>query len=174
MLHADGSPLAMMVADHAATEMALVESGLGHTVLRHAFYDDLARGVLARADASGVFAHAAGGGRVAYVSRRQCAEAASAAVADGFAGRRQFDITGPVALSMDELAELASRQRGKRYRAVAVSPENLVAQLVSSGMPEMEAQVMAMIDAGIAAGAMEPASGDFAALTGRQAPPLAI
>lgn len=174
MLHAETSPLKMMVADHWATEVALAESGLGHTVLRHAFYDDLAKGILARADASGVFSHAAGAGRVAYVSRRQCAVAAAVAVSDGFVGRRRFDITGPVALSMDELAETASRQKGRSYRAVAVSREELVGRLVSGGMPEMQAQVMAMIDVGIAAGAMEPASADFAVLTGIQALPLEL
>lgn len=174
MLHAETSPLKMMVADHWATEVALAESGLDHTVLRHAFYDDLARGILARADASGVFSHAAGAGRVAYVTRRQCALAAAVAVSDGFVGRRRFDITGPEALGMDELAELAGRQRGSAYRAEAVSREELVARLVSGGMPEMQAQVMAMIDVGIATGAMEPASGDFTALTGMQAPSLEL
>ena len=174
MLHADASPLRTMVADHWATEVTLAESGLGHTVLRHAFYDDLAKGILARAEASGVFPHAAGAGRVAYVSRRQCALAAAIAVSDGFVGRRRFDITGPEALGMDELAELAGRQRGSDYRAEAMSREELVARLVSGGMPEMQAQVMAMIDVGIAAGAMEPASGDFTTLTGMQALPLEL
>ncbi|WP_160194641.1 NAD(P)H-binding protein [Devosia riboflavina] len=173
MLHAGVSPLKMMVADHWATELVLAESGLGHTVLRHAFYDDLAKGILARA-ASGVFPHAAGAGRVAYVSRRQCALAAAIAVSDGFVGRRRFDITGPEALGMDELAELAGRQRGSDYRAEAMSREELVARLVSGGMPEMQAQVMAMIDVGIAAGAMEPASGDLSTLTGIQALPLEL
>ena len=174
MLHAETSPLKMMVADHWATEVALAESGLGHTVLRRAFYDDLARGILARADASGVFPHAAGAGRVVYVSRRQCALAAAIAVSDGFVGRRRFDITGPVALDMDELAETESQRRGRDYRAVAVSREGLVARLVSGGMPEMQAQMMAMIDVGIAAGAMEPASSDFTVLTGLQALPLEL
>lgn len=171
MLHAEASPLKIMVADHWATEVVLAESGLDHTVLRHAFYDDLAKGILARADTSGVFPHAAGAGRVAYVSRRQCALATAVAVSDGFVGRRRFDITGPAALGMDELAELASRQRGTAYRAEAVSREELVARLVSRSMPDMQAQaqVMAMIDVGIAAGAMEPASGDFTTLTGTQA-----
>jgi NAD(P)H dehydrogenase (quinone) len=174
MLHADTSPLKMMVADHWATEVALAESGLGHTVLRHAFYDDLAKGVLATADETGVFLHAAGAGRVAYVSRGQCALAAAAAASDGFVGRRRFDVTGPMALSMDELAEVASQQRGRPYRGVAVARDELVSRLVSDGMPEMQAQVMAMIDVGIAAGAMEPASGDFAALTGTKAPPMEV
>lgn len=174
MLHAETSPLKMMVADHWATEMALAERGVGHTVLRHAFYDDLAKGILARADASVEFPHAADAGRVAYVSRWQCALAAAVVVSDGFVGRRRFDITGPVALSMDELAEIASQQRGRDYRAAAVSREELVARLVSGGMPDMQAQVMAMIDGGIAAGAMEPASADFVALTGEEALPLEL
>lgn len=174
MLHAETSPLKMMVADHWATEVALAESGLGHSVLRHAFYDDLAKGILVRADGSGVFPHAAGAGRVAYVSRRQCALAAAVAVSDGFVGRRRFDITGPEALGMDELAKVAGRQRGRAYRAEAVSREDLVARLVSGGMADIQAQVMAMIDVGIAAGAMEPASGDFTELTGSQALPLEV
>ena len=49
ILHATTSPLSSMVADHAETERALTASGLGHTVLRNAFYDDLASGIIGRA-----------------------------------------------------------------------------------------------------------------------------
>jgi len=159
------TPLRAMAADHVATEAMLARRS--HTVLRNAFYDDLAHAVLARA-VDGVFVHAAGEGGVAYVSREDCAEAAAVALTDGFDGGRVFEITGPEALSMDDLAA------ARGYRAVAVAVDELVERLKAGGMPEMMARVMAMIDAGIAAGAMAPASVDFDRLVGRRARRLVV
>lgn len=174
MYRADCSPLAAMTADHAATEAMLAQSGVSHTVLRNAFYDDLALAMLDRADADGRFAHAVGDAGVAYVSRAQCAEAAALAGCDGFVGRRVLDITGSEALTMAQLAALASAQRGRRYEAVAVSPEALVARLMASGMDAAQAGLMAWIDAGLAQGAMAPASRDGERFLGRAATVLSI
>lgn len=59
-LKADSSPLAAMTADHAATESMLAKSRIGYSILRNAFYDDLALQFLERADAGGRFFHAVG------------------------------------------------------------------------------------------------------------------
>lgn len=163
---AGDTPLSLMAADHKATEAML--EGRSHTVLRNAFYDDLAHQVVARARADGVLFHAAGAGGVAYVSRADCAEAAAAALSDGFGGRRVLDVTGPAVVGMAELAAMAGVQ------AVAVTPAELVERLTAAGMPEMMARVLAMIDGGIAAGAMAPASGDFERFVGRPARRLAL
>ena len=167
ILHATTSPLSAMVADHAETERLLAASGLGYSVLRNAFYDDLAQQVVGRA-ADGAFAHAAGDGGVAYVTRQDCALAAAMAVAADFEGRRVLDITGPEVVDMAALGVLMG------LRAAAVSEAELVDRLVASGRPAGMARVLAMIDAGIGRGAMSPASKDFERLTGLRAMALQL
>ncbi|WP_417310596.1 NAD(P)H-binding protein [Devosia sp.] len=174
MFKADSSPLTGMVADHAATEAFLRATGIGYTILRNAFYDDLAHQLLARADAQGRFVHAAGAAGVAYATRTQCADAAAYALTDGFEGRRTLDITGSRAITMPELAALASAQRGRSYTAVPLTPEALSDRLVSASVPKEHAALLAWIDRGLAEGAMAPASDDFERLTGRKAPPLVL
>lgn len=167
ILHATTSPLSSVVADHAETERALTASGLGHTVLRNAFYDDLASGIIGRA-VEGAFAHAAGRGGVAYVARQDCALAAATAVAGDFDGQRVLNITGPEVIDMPALGAMAG------LRAVAVSEAELVDRLMAGGMPAGMARVQAMLDAGIAKGAMQPAAPDFEQLTGRRATALQL
>lgn len=167
ILHATTSPLTSVVADHAETERLLAASGLGFSVLRNAFYDDLARQIVGRA-VDGAFAHAAGEGGVAYVTRQDCALAAAVAVASDFDGRRMLDITGPEVVDMAELGAVAG------LRAVAVGAAQLVEQLVAGGMPDSMARVLAMIDTGIGKGAMAPASDDFERLVGRKATALRL
>ena len=173
-LKADSSPLSAMTADHVATEAMLQESGIGYSILRNAFYDDLALQYLERADADGRFMHAAGAGGVAYVTRQQCADAAAVAASDGFSGHRTLDITGPEAITMPELAALASTCRARPYTAVPVSKEQLVEHLMAASIPPESASLMAWIDDGVARGAGEPASVDFERLAGRKAPALIL
>lgn len=167
ILHATTSPLTSVVADHAETERLLAVSGLGYSVLRNAFYDDLAYQIVGRA-VDGAFAHAAGEGGVAYVRRADCALAAATAVAGNFDGKRVLDITGPEAIDMPGLAVRAG------LRAVAVSEAELVDRLVASGISAGMARVLGMIDAGIGRGAMSPASKAFERLTGRRATALQL
>jgi len=173
-LKADSSPLSLMTADHAMTEAILKESSIGYSILRNAFYDDLARQFLERADHDGRFVHAAGAGGVAYVTRQQCADAAAFAVSDGFSGQRTLDITGPKAITMPELAELARTSRGRSYSPVEVSKEALVERMVAASVPPESAAMLAWIDGGLARGAGGPASQDFERLTGREPPVLAL
>jgi len=167
ILNATTSPLSSVVADHAETERLLAASGIGYSVLRNAFYDDLALQIVGRA-VQGAFRHAAGEGGVAYVRRADCALAAATAAAGSFDGRRVLDITGPEVVDMPRLAALAG------LRAVAVGTVELVERLTAGGVPVPMAQVLAMIDEGIGRGAMAPASGDFESLVGRSAAALQL
>lgn len=173
-LKADSSPLSLMTADHATTEAMLQESGIGYSILRNAFYDDLALQFLERADSDGRIIHATGSSGVAYVTRQQCADAAAVAVSDGFSGRRTLDITGPKAITIPELAELAGTRRGRSYYPVEVSKEALVERMVAASVPPESAAMLAWIDDGLARGAGGPASQDFEVLTGREPPVLAL
>ena len=88
--------------DHADAEEAIRESGMAHTFLRDNFYSDL---LPLFADESGVISGPAGDGRVSAVARADVADAAAAVIrrpSDHAAAT--YELTGPEALSFDEIA----------------------------------------------------------------------
>lgn len=173
LLNADTSPLGPIASDHAATEAMLRESGLRHVVLRNAFYMDMLLMSLQRAIATGEWISAAGQGRVAYVTRGNCAMAAAAAlrsdVGQDMTHHRRVDITGPDALSGEDVVAIANAVLGTRIRFVPVTKEEVASRLSASGMPPPMAALLAYIDTCVAQGAMAPASDDYLQLTGERA-----
>ncbi len=100
--------------DHGATEDLLRESGLAWTFLRDNFYAEIFPHF---ADESGVIRGPAGEGRVAAVSQRDVAAVASAVLQDPatHAGRT-YDLTGPQALTLAEIAATLTEVTGRPYR----------------------------------------------------------
>ena len=99
--------------DHWATEQMIIGAGLDHTFLRDNLYLDFAE-LLAGAD--GVIRGPAGDGRAAMVARADVARAAVAVLQDpaAHAGRR-YDLTGPEALTLTEIAATLSAARGTAF-----------------------------------------------------------
>lgn len=160
------SPRLIVAADHLGTERAIAERFASHTILRNNLYADLLIGALGPAVASGQLVTARGEGRIAYVRREDCAAAAAAALADGFEGARVLDITGPAAVSGDELAAIAAEISGRPVVHLSVPADAWVAGAVAGGLPAPIAHVLASFDAAAAAGDLASASGAVAALTG--------
>jgi NAD(P)H dehydrogenase (quinone) len=94
-------PVGVPMADHAATERALAESGLAYTVLRNNMYTDLLLYAARAAVASGVLASNRGGGATGYVTRDDCAATAAALLVRGGPRGCLVDVTGPQAVSDD-------------------------------------------------------------------------
>lgn len=163
----------LLAPDHYATETALSESTLGWTVLRNNVYADMLPQSLAQAVQLGQLFSAAGDGRIGYVTREDCAQAAAAALASDFEGRRVLDITGPAAVSQAELAELASQLSGKPVTYVPLPVPVLVENLVAAGLPPFVAELLTSFDAAAAQGCLDVASGDFEQLTGHRPTPVA-
>jgi uncharacterized protein YbjT (DUF2867 family) len=97
--------------DHSLSEQFLFAAGLPCTVLRNAFYLDM---FLENFDAEGVIRGPARQGRGAFVSREDVARNAAAAL------RRQpggvYDVTGPEAVSVAEVARRLSALVGRQLR----------------------------------------------------------
>ena len=155
--------------DHRATEALLKEGGIGHTILRNAFYQDLLLVVLGTAAADGQLCTAMGQGHVSYVAREDCAHAAAAALSDGYLGSRIMDITGPAALDVQALAAIAAQVFGRSVQVVALDAEERVRHFIAGGMPAPMAQMLAGIERWLATDAMHIVSDDYGALTRRQA-----
>lgn len=124
---------ALIAGSHRETEEYLRASGVPHTILRCALYADFQVFEAAEAIATGEFRHNRGGGGCSYVSRSDCAAVAAAVLADDDAGRGTIDVTGPIALTADDLAALYSDVGGVALRAVELSDDDLAADLSPAG-----------------------------------------
>jgi NAD(P)H dehydrogenase (quinone) len=162
------SPRLTVGPDHAGTEAALHARSGGFTILRNNLYAELLLGAVSAAIGSGQLVTARGEGRIAYVSREDCARAAAAALRDGFTGRRKLDITGPRAISGDELAAAASALSGRPVAHVSVPVDAFTAGLVAhAGLPQPIAELLAAFELAAAAGDLAGVSDAARELTGR-------
>lgn len=126
-------PNPAVVADtHHATEEALRSSGLAWTLLRNNLYAEFQVPEAQEALRTGELVHNRGDGRVAYVSREDCAAAAAAALRTD-PGGGVHDITGPEAFDGPSLAALYSEIGGRPVRAVPVGDEQLLSALAGEG-----------------------------------------
>jgi len=167
-----------VIPDYRATEDLLAASGLEWTFLRNAGYaefqipdgepDRFPEGKLALD--TGVLRNNTGDGKVAYVSREDCAAVAAAVLSEGakHAGRA-YDITGPELIGGSELAELYARISGRPVTRQAVSDAQYIEGLVAGGMPEFIAGFLASFGAATRLGALGVLSTTVADLTGRPA-----
>ena len=108
--------------DHYLSEQFLADTGLPFTVLRNAFYLDM---FLEKLDSHGIIRGPAKQGLGAFVSREDAARTAAAVVRNPVAGI--FDVTGPEALSVAEVARRLSVLTGRelRYREGDAGPDEL-------------------------------------------------
>jgi NAD(P)H dehydrogenase (quinone) len=120
---------AVIAPSHYATERALAASDLAWTVLRNSLYAEYQVAEAVKALAAGTLEHNRGDGRIAYVSREDCAAVAAAVLlAAGHEGR-VYDVTGPDLYSADDLVLLYGELGGRRVAAVALGDDEFVERL---------------------------------------------
>jgi NAD(P)H dehydrogenase (quinone) len=158
---------AVITPSHRDTEKALRESGLAWSALRHAFYAEYQVPSGAQTIATGQLVHNSGDGRIAYVSREDCAAAAAAVLTTDGHEDKAYDITGPEPLSQDNVAALLSEVSGRPVEAVAVDDEAFVQGLTLAGVPEPAAREIASYGRAIREGYIDQISEAVENLTGR-------
>jgi len=157
--------------DHWHTEELIRASGLRHTFLRDNLYLDF---LPLMVGADGVIRGPAADGRVAAVARDDIADVAAAVLlADGDRhDGRSYDLTGPEALTMAEVAQRLSELAG---RTITYHPETLeeaYASRASYGAPDWEVAGWVTTYVAIANGELEAVGGDVAAVAGH--PPMGL
>jgi len=158
--------------DHLETEKLLAATKLGWTILRKNIYAETLLPSLTHALTTGQWRTAAGEGAAAYVTREDCAQAAAAALAGAFDGRRTLDITGPMAVTHGMIARWVTETTGKPLVHVPVDETEARTNWIEAGVPAPVAAVMAALDMGVAKGEFSKASRVVAELSGR--PPMNI
>jgi NAD(P)H dehydrogenase (quinone) len=157
--------------DHWHAEQAIKASGLRHTFLRDNLYIDFLP-LLAGPD--GVIRGPAGNGRVAAVARDDIADVAAAVLLDDGGGHdgRTYDMTGPEALTMAEIAEELSRVAGRPISYHDETLEEAYASRAHYGAPDWEVAGWVTTYVAIANGDLGRVSNDVEAVSGH--PPMSL
>jgi NAD(P)H dehydrogenase (quinone) len=163
-----GHPAGLVVEEHRETEELMRGARIGWTVLRNSAYAELQVPLGAVAVTYGRLVTNAGEGRIAPISRSDCAAAAVAVLTtDGHEGQT-YEITGPEALSQADIARLVSEVAGRPVKVMQSGDRKLSWGLGRLGTPKPVAR--AIVDLGIATreGYFDVVDGAFERLTGRR------
>ncbi|WP_285136225.1 SDR family oxidoreductase [Microbacterium sp. lyk4-40-TSB-66] len=153
--------------DHAATEDVIRSSGMTWTLLRDNFYMDMME-LFAGDD--GVIRGPAGEGRCSLVSRSDVAATAVSVLLDPAAhADTSYDLTGPEALTLAEVAEKISAVRGHPVRFVDESLDEAYASRAAFGAPRWQVDAWVSTYTAIAGGDLAAVSDDVERVTGRPA-----
>ncbi|WP_309071791.1 SDR family oxidoreductase [Arthrobacter sp.] len=152
--------------DHWATEEYIRNSGLNYTFLRDNFYLDV---LPLFAGDEGVLRGPAGNGRVSAVARTDVARTAVVVLKDPEAhSRRTYDLTGPEALSLGEVAATITRVTGRETRYEEETVEEAYASRAHYGAPGWQVDAWVSTYTAIASGKLERTTTAVRDLTGSE------
>jgi uncharacterized protein YbjT (DUF2867 family) len=158
---AEDSPL-RFARQHWQAEQALAESGLAATILRPVFF---MQNLVAMVRAAAI-ATAAGDGRVAMIDARDVAAVAVTALTRPGYGGKTITLTGPEALSFDDVARILSQQTHTTISHLRVPPEAVRTALQKAGVAGWYADDMAKLHGMLAQGYEDVVTDDARAFSG--------
>ena len=147
--------------DHYATEQHIRGTGAEFTFLRESLYLDLAPTWVG---SDGVIRGPAHDGRVAWVSRDDIADVAAAVLTTSGHQGQTYDVTGPVAISMAELADVLATFSGRPVRFEDETLEQARASRASSGAPDWAIEGWVTSYAAVGTGELDVVSDTVATL----------
>jgi NAD(P)H dehydrogenase (quinone) len=161
------SPFAPM-PDHAATEDAMRAAGTAFTSLRNGFYASTVPRLLQHALHTGEL-RVPQDGAVAWTAHRDLAEAAARTLVDELFDGPTPPLTGPAAIDMAGVAEIASRVIGREIRHVVISDDDYRDDLLTAGVPAQAADMLVGLFAASRRGDFGPADPALPSLLDRPA-----
>jgi uncharacterized protein YbjT (DUF2867 family) len=157
------------------TELLVQKSGIPSTILRPAafmqnFSERHWSGLAAMIREHGEIAMPGGQGRVSYVSTDDIAAVAAAALTEHGHDGKDYTLTGPEALTLDEVAEHISRATNRPVRYRETGPESVRDRLLADGASTAFAEYVAQLYVGaVTTDAMATVTADVPTVTGRPA-----
>lgn len=156
--------------DHWETEQRIRSTGIGFTFLRDNMYADFMPALVGE---DGAIRGPAGDGRISPVAYDDIAEAATAVLLDpGAHHGRTYDLTGPQALTLDEVAAVLAGALDKPVRYEPETLEQAYASRAHYGAPDWLVDAWVSTYTAIDAGDLTGVSSDVERLTGRPAQTL--
>jgi uncharacterized protein YbjT (DUF2867 family) len=152
---------------HAQTEKYLEDSGLPFTHLRPPFFMQNILRFAPAIRASGEFVGTLGQGKVAMIDVDDIAAvAATALTTSGHAGKT-YVLTGPEALSYQDVAEKLARIVGRPVAYKDIPPAVMRERLLASGMAEWHVDVQVDFSTALSAGHASTVTNIVEAVTGK-------
>src|SRR5918999_1384261 len=122
---------------HRPVEKAIERSGVAWTFLRpNSFMQNAVTFMSPTIRAEGAFYSASGQARISHIDVRDLAAVAVAALMGAGHEGRIYTLTGPEALTYEDMADQLSRALGRVIRHVNLPPADLKAGMLAEGMPE--------------------------------------
>ncbi len=160
-----------LARDHWATEQRIKQSGMSFTFLRDSLYADFA---VHLAGDDGVIRGPAGSGRASMVAIDDIAEVATEILLGATSHRDvAYNLTGPAALTLTEVAEVLAAATGRPY---SYHPETVAEAYASRAVyhaPPWQVDAWVSTYTAIAAGEMAEISTAVEDITGHEATSLA-
>ena len=154
-----------LARDHFATEQHIRSSGMNFTFLRDAFYLDFMPSMVGD---DGVMRGPAGDGRAAIVARADVARTAIRVLENPEAHANQtYNLTGPEALSLTDVAAVITAQTGRQTSFVNETLDEAYASRASYNAPAWQVDAWVSTYTAIAAGEQATVSDDIERVTGR-------
>ncbi len=163
----------MLAQDHIATEAALKDSGIPHTLLRNGWYSENYTGALGAAIQHGAIIGAAAEGRVSSAARNDYAEAIAVTALDASHAGKTYELAGDASHSGADLAAIVAKASGKPVAYVSLPEADYSKALQGFGLPEGYAIALADSDTHVATGALQDDSRTLSRLIGRPTTPIA-
>ena len=174
-------------ADHQYTENYILSTGLKYVFLRNAQYAEAMISVFeASANANGVLSNNMGDGRMAHISRKDCAEAAACVAAGAGEDNKIYYITGQTANTIEEFVKIGSEVTGKKVTYEYIDDDAMYKFFDDLGVPRYTdgewaetakafpfcSEGMVTFGTAIRRGQMNQCTNDFEKLTGKK--PLTV
>ncbi len=153
---------------HRPAEKAMESSGLSWTFLRpNSFMQNAVTFMAATIRAESVFYSASGSGRISHVDVRDIAAVAVRALTASGHDGKAYTLTGPEAITYDEMAEELSKAIGRPIHHVSLEPADLRGAMLAEGMPEELADRMLDLERYFREGRASPVTDDVRRVAGR-------
>ena len=137
ILGSDAGSQATFVRDHGACDAYLLASGLPHAIVRpNLFSQNVSENTIPSIDADGNFYVNAGDARISLTDTRDVAAVAATLLSEPGHENQIFDVTGPEALSYDDVATKVSQALGRTITFVDTLDEAVKGALLGFGMDE--------------------------------------
>lgn len=151
---------------HFATEEHLKASGMAWTFLRDSFYIDFVEGLIGE---DGVIGGPGGDGACAFVARADVARAAAVILRDPEPHRNTtYELTGPEALTLVQVAEIIGRVRGREVIYHDECLQEAYGSRADSDAPQWQLDAWVSTYTAIADGSMAHVSDDVERITGQK------
>lgn len=125
---------------HAAVERKIIQSGLTYTFLRPNLFMQALLGFRETIAKQGKFFAAAGDAGISAVDTRDIAAVAVEALTNNGHENKTYDLTGPEAITHQQMAEELSKGLKHAIQYVNVSPNQMQQALIAAGFPLWQAE----------------------------------